>query len=390
MTELSNLIGAAEGSHLEFKSEQVKPDDLAKEIVALLNFEGGKILLGVEDDGTISGVHRPDVEEWLINICRNNVVPQMIPGYQKLSVEGKNVIVLDIPPGIAKPYHTQKGDYYIRAGSTARKASREKLSRLFQDSGLVHYETTPIPNTTLADLDKHRLRDYFLNLHPARLNIDNEDAGARNRMLQNLAILAQEGAQTTVAGMLMFGAQPERHLPQSEVLFAHFKGKEINDELLDRKNLTGPLPQIVDDTQRILRLNLQSASTIIGMKRVEQVIFPENVLRELLVNALIHRRWGLMGNVRILMFENRLEFHSPGRLPNGVTIEKMRESTHVPRNPILMKFMQDYHFVEKIGRGIPMVFREMKKLTNREPDLVESGEEFIVTLYRKPARKRSK
>ncbi len=382
MTELKNLIATGESSHLEFKSEQIKPEDLAKEIVSFLNFQGGKILLGVEDDGTISGVSRPDVEEWVINICRNNVVPQIIPGYQKLAIEGKDVVVLDIPAGIAKPYHTQKGDYYIRAGSTARKASREELSRLFQDSGLVHYETTPISNTSLKDLNWQKLLDYFHNLHPAHINLNDEDETARDRLLQNLDILAQAGNSTTVVGMLMFGLQPERYLPQSEVLFAHFNGKDVSDVLLDRKSLTGPLPQIIEDAQRVLNLNLQTASQIEGMKRVDHVIFPDKVLRELIINALLHRRWGLMGNVRIFLFEDRLEIHSPGRLPNGVTIEKMKESTHVPRNPILMKFLQDFHFVEKLGRGIPMVVREMKKLGVREPDFVESGEEFIVTLYR--------
>ena len=383
MSELKNLLAAGESSHLEFKSEQVKPEDLAKEIVALLNFQGGKILLGVEDNGVISGVARQDVEEWVINICRNNVVPQIIPGYQKLLVENKVIVVLDIPAGIAKPYHTQKGDYYIRAGSTARKASQEELSRLFQDSGLVHYETTPIAGTKLTDLNWQRLGDYFLNLHPARINLNNEDETARDRMLQNLDIFSQADGATTVAGMLMFGLNPERYLPQSEVLFAHFKGKEISDELLDRKSLTGPLPQIIEDAQRVLNLNLQSASTIEGMKRVDQVIFPDKVLREIIINALLHRRWGLMGNVRIFLFEDRLQISSPGRLPNGVTVEKMKESTHAPRNPILMKFLQDYHFVEKLGRGIPMAVREMKKLGTREPDFIESGEEFIVTLYRK-------
>jgi len=174
MLELKNLIAAGESSHLEFKSEQVEPEDLAKEIVALLNFQGGKILLGVEDNGVVSGVARQDVEEWVINICRNNVVPQIIPGYQKLLVENKSVVVLDIPAGIAKPYHTQKGDYYIRADSTARKASREELSRLFQDSGLVHYETTPIAGTRVADLNWQRVHDYFLNIHPAQINFNNE------------------------------------------------------------------------------------------------------------------------------------------------------------------------------------------------------------------------
>ncbi len=381
MIELKNLIANGESSNLEFKAEQVKPEDLAKEIVSFLNFQGGKILLGVEDDGAISGVSRPDVEEWVINICRNNVVPQIIPGYQKLLVEDKTVVVLDIPAGIAKPYHTQKGDYYIRAGSTARKASREELSRLFQDSGLVHYETTPIPGTTSLDLNWQLVFDYFLNIHSAQIDFNDEDEATRNRLMQNLDILAPNG-MATVVGMLVFGLHPERHLPQSEVLFAHFKGAEISDELLDRKNLTGPLPQIIGDAHRTLSLNLPSASTIEGMKRVEQIIFPDKVLRELIINALLHRRWGLMGNVRIFLFEDRLQISSPGRLPNGVTVEKMIDSTHAPRNPLLMKFLQDYHFVEKLGRGIPMVVREMKKLGGREPDFRESGEEFVVTLYR--------
>lgn len=383
MIELKNLIANGESSNLEFKAEQVKPEDLAKEIVSFLNFQGGKILLGVEDDGAISGVTRPDVEEWVINICRNNVVPQIIPGYQKILVEGKTVVMLDIPAGIAKPYHTQKGDYYVRAGSTARKASREELSRLFQDSGLMHYETTPINGTRLTDLNWQRLNEYFLDLHPAHVDLKAEDETTRRRMLQNLDILSPADESVTVVGMLIFGLTPERYLPQSEVLFAHFKGNEIGDELLDRKSLTGPLPQMIEEAQRALNLNLPSASTIAGMKRVEQIIFPDKVLRELIINALLHRRWGLMGNVRIFLFEDRLQISSPGRLPNGVTVEKMIESTHVPRNPLLMKFLQDYHYVEKLGRGIPMVVREMKKLGGREPDFRESGEEFIVTLYRK-------
>jgi ATP-dependent DNA helicase RecG len=382
MLNLTELIASGESSDLEFKAEQVKPEDLAKEIVSLLNFQGGKILLGVEDDGTVSGVFRPDIEEWVMNICRNNVVPPIIPGYIKLWHENKSVVVLDIPAGIAKPYHTQKGDFYIRTGSTPRKASWEELSQLFQDSGMVHYEITPIPGTSLAGLDWQRLYEYFLNLHPSHLNIDDEDESERKRLLRNLDILAQSEGLMTVVGMLMFGRQPARHLPQSEVLFAHFKGKEINDELLYRKNLTGTLPQIVEDAHRVLSLSLQNASQIVGMKRVEKIIFPDKVLREIVLNALLHRRWGLMGNIRIFLFEDRLQVRSPGRLPNGVTVEKMKESTHVPRNPILMKFMQDYHFVEKLGRGIPMVVREMKKLNAREPDFVESGEEFIVTLYR--------
>lgn len=102
--DIKELITAGEHSQVEFKSSQVKPEDLAKEIVALLNFRGGKILLGVEDDGTITGVLHPDVEEWVMNICRNNVVPQIIPDYQQIALADREVVVLDVPPDIAKPF----------------------------------------------------------------------------------------------------------------------------------------------------------------------------------------------------------------------------------------------------------------------------------------------
>lgn len=383
MNPLTELLAQGKSSQTEFKSEHVKPEDLAREIVALLNFMGGKILLGVEDDGTVSGVSRPDIEEWVMNVCRNNVSPPLVPLYQKFQVEGKSVVVLDIPAGVAKPYQTQKGDYYLRVGSTSRKAGREELARLFQDSGMVHDETKPIPNTSLTDLDWYRLREYFLNFHPAQLNIEAEEEGMRKRILQNLELLADDNGTVTVLGMLLFGKQPERHLPQSETLFAHFLGEEIGDDILDRKSLTGPVPSMLQDALRVSRLNLQTPAEIEGLTRVDFPVFPEKVLRELLVNAFIHRRWSLMGNVRVFLFSDRLEIISPGRLPNGVTIEKMKNSTHAARNPLLMKFAQDYHFVEKIGRGIPLVLREMKKLGAREPDFVESGEEFKVTLYRK-------
>ena len=381
MIEISKLLAAGESSRLEFKSEQIRPDDLAKEIVAFLNFEGGRVLIGVEDDGTVSGISRTDAEEWVVNICRNNVVPAILPVIEKYPHDDKIILVLEIPKGVAKPYHTQKGDYYIRVGSTARKASREELFRLFQDSGMVHDEVSPIPNTSVRDLEPTALHDYFLNLHPARLNIDEELPDARDRLLRNLDLIADNGC-LTIVGMLLFGREPQRFLPQSEVLFANFAGRDVTDDFIDRKSIIGNLPRVVDDAQRIVELSLPVPSKIEGLKREDPVVFPVKVIREVLVNALIHRRWSLMGNVRVFLFEDRLQVSSPGKLPNGVTVEKMKQSTHVPRNSILMKFMQDYHYVEKVGRGVPMIVREMKRLSRRDPEFVESGEEFFVTLYK--------
>ncbi len=128
---ISELIKTGENEHIEFKSDDLRPEQLAKEIVAFANYQGGVILLGVSDEGIIEGCTRDEVEEWVMNICRNNCIPKIIPQFLKVKIHGKSVIVIDVPKGLSKPYQCSNGRFYIRVGSTAREASREELARLF-------------------------------------------------------------------------------------------------------------------------------------------------------------------------------------------------------------------------------------------------------------------
>ncbi|MEW5899362.1 MAG: ATP-binding protein [Bacillota bacterium] len=158
--KLLEIIANGENSAVEFKQETVGPEHLAEEIVAFANLEGGTIFIGVADDGFIEGVQREGLEEWLMNICSHNVIPAIIPFYEKVQVEGKPVAVLKIPKGTHKPYQTAAGKYFIRVGSTKRLATREDLARLCQLSGMVHYDITPVPGTAEKDLDMVKLRNY--------------------------------------------------------------------------------------------------------------------------------------------------------------------------------------------------------------------------------------
>jgi ATP-dependent DNA helicase RecG len=128
-----------ENQHIEFKSESIKPMDLAEEIVAFSNSEGGEIWLGVEDDGTVSGLSR-SYEENVMNICRTACIPPITPRYETFDFEGKQVARIDIPRGKCKPYYTSRQKYFVRVGSTKRVASREELIRLFLASGAIHYD----------------------------------------------------------------------------------------------------------------------------------------------------------------------------------------------------------------------------------------------------------
>ncbi|MDO9028360.1 MAG: putative DNA binding domain-containing protein, partial [Candidatus Roizmanbacteria bacterium] len=149
--ELLEIIQNGENSGIEFKRDERGNSAFAKEVVAFSNLKGGKIFIGVEDDGSISGLTGPGCEEWVMNICRTSVMPGVIPYYEEIQVDsGKRVAVVHIDMGYSKPYYVERGErraYYKRVGSTSREATREELSRLFQVSGSFHYDIAPVADT---------------------------------------------------------------------------------------------------------------------------------------------------------------------------------------------------------------------------------------------------
>ena len=147
-TELFELITNGENSGMEFKRDNVRPEQLAKEIVAMANFQGGRVILGVEDDGTISGIHRDNLEEWVMNVIQDKIHPLILPYYEKIKVDNNSVAVITFPQGISKPYVVRDGGaekIYIRVGSTSRLASREQQMRLFELGCMLHTEVMPVP-----------------------------------------------------------------------------------------------------------------------------------------------------------------------------------------------------------------------------------------------------
>ena len=154
------LISQSENTSLEFKEEQVRPESLAREMVAFANTLGGIILIGVADDGALIGVANPaEIAQRVVNVARHNVVPALQPTVEIVTVAGKPVCVVTIEKGTAKPYQTLDGKFLLRVGATNRQATKEELSRLFQAAGLVHFDISPVEGTRIDDLDPARLHD---------------------------------------------------------------------------------------------------------------------------------------------------------------------------------------------------------------------------------------
>lgn len=376
-SELLEIIANGENSGVEFKRDDLRPEQLAKEIVALANFQGGKLLLGVEDDGTISGIQRDDLETWVMDTVFGRYVhPMILPFYEEVEFDGgKRVAVISFTQGTAKPYVLRKDnreEIFVRVGSTSRLATREQQARLFESGGMLHSEVLPVSGSRLEDLDQNRLTDYLLNvigdLTPP------QSAEEWEQRLKGLGLMVGrpdgDPAVCTVAGLVLFGRSPRRSLRHAGVRWMSFSSDEKDYQAQDDTVLDGPLialwevrvgeGRIVVEDGLVERLSdrmrpfISEDSSEIneGLRRDSRYRYPLDAVREAILNAFVHRDWTRSTEVEVVNYANRLEVISPGTLQNSMTVEKMLAGQRSARNPIIVEIMRDYGYVDARGMGV--------------------------------------
>lgn len=396
-SELQQIINAGEGAQVEFKRDGIRPEQLAKEIVALANMNGGKILLGVEDEGAISGVQRPNPQEWLMDtVVGRHVTPQFVPNYEEVSIAGASVAIITVPMGAAKPYAVQHGDrqdYYLRYGNVCRLATREQMLRLFESGGMLTVEKLPIHGSAADELDQRRLDEYFVRI----LGDDVED-WRRTLLNRDLLVAAdnQRDVHCSYAGYALFALRPRRRLPQAGLRLMVFPGTDMDydaslDEVLDLPcvGLGEQKPgQFIE--QSLPERTLSYLQPHISQERLEGVTrkrfwdYPPEAIRELVVNAFAHRDWTRQNDIRLVVYRDRMEVTSPGALPNGMTIEKIKSGQQAPRNPNMVRILRDYGLMDDRGMGIRRkVIPLMREQNGAEPEFEASEDYFKVTLSRR-------
>jgi ATP-dependent DNA helicase RecG len=399
-TELFEVINNGENSGVEFKRDSVQNYDLAKEIVAFANFAGGVILLGVEDDGSIFGTTRPDLEGWVMEVCRTKVDPPIIPYFEWLrDVEvGKDVAIVRVLTGHNKPYarlHNQIRTYYIRVGSTSRDADQGELIRMAQASGLLHYGARPVSGSTFADLDTRRLADYFRRVLQQPFPRDDEEVNW-NSILVNLELMTKvdDRIVPTIDGILLFGTNPKKYLPQSGIRGLVYQTDQPDYAAKADEDLKGPLLPLgaqsgtivenglVEQALDFVKRHTSVSSEIVDGRRIDRSGYPDYVLREVVVNALVHRDYSITGtDIMLTIFSDRLEVTSPGRLPNGATVDAVKTGFRYARNQTLVYFMRDYRYVDFRGMGIRYkIIPGMKEHNGTEPGFILTDWDFTVRL----------
>jgi ATP-dependent DNA helicase RecG len=401
-TELMEIIRNGENSGVEFKRDDVQPVDLAKEIVAFLNFQGGIILLGIDDDGTIRGTTRQNLEEWVMNICRDKVKPEVIPYYEKVEIEGKVIAVCTFSQGlyVHHRWHNQHRYYYIRVGSTSREASPEELQRLFQQRGQIRFDLKSVSGATFDDLDMLRLKNYFRNIRGQDILPDDVEAWQQLLFNTEIMVVDQDRIIPSVGGILLFGKNPNHYLPQAGISAVAYKGQEKDYNTTERDIIRGPVVArfneageivdtgLVERSIEFVRRNTRSGAFLEGGRRIDKPDYPEEVIRETIVNAIAHRDYTISGtDIELSIYSDRLEVISPGRLPNTVTVERMKAGCRATRNELIKEILRDYHYVEATGLGVPRkIIAGMLKHNGIEPDLIGEEYSFMVRLWREKSK----
>ena len=362
------------------------------------------MVLGVDDDGRIAGLTRDRLDEWVMTACRDKIWPGIVPYFETIRdvQPGVDVAIVRVLRGfnVQSRWHNNRHTYYIRVGTQSREPTPEELSRLFQQRGTFRADVQPVSGTTIDDLDRRRLKDYFERVRQQDVPADNDEAGWRT-LLENTEIMVDDAA--TLSGILLFGIAPNRLLPQAGIDAAAFPGFEKDNATRERGTLRGPLTPLmdrdgivleaglVDQALEFIRRNTSiSAGLEDGTRRIKRLAYPEEAVREAVVNAVVHRNYLLANTaVELAAYRNRLEITSPGRLPNGITPERIRAGTRAARNQLLKDVMRDYGYPEHMGMGVPRkIVRGMREHNGTDPDLIEEGERFIVRLFVGPQRKR--
>jgi len=375
-SELLEIIANGENSGVEFKRDDLRPEQLGKEIVALANFQGGRVLLGVEDDGTISGIQRADLETWVMDTVFGRYVhPLILPFYEEVELDdGMRVAVVSITQGTAKPYvlrNNQREEIYIRLGSTSRLATREQQARLFEIGGMLHSEILPVSGTSVDNLDHERLADYLVNIAGDAQAPASQEDWQRRLCGLGLMVEREDGAPVcTLAGLVLFGRSPRRSLRQAGVRWMSFVGDSKDYQAQDDALLDAPLTALWEGRpgagRQLIEAGLierladrmrpfiseEGIASNAGLRRETEYRYPLDAIREAILNALVHRDWTRAIEVEVVNYSDRLEVTSPGALQNSMTIDKMLAGQRSPRNPIIVEIMRDYGYVDMRGMGV--------------------------------------
>jgi ATP-dependent DNA helicase RecG len=400
-TALYNLIKAGESGFLECKIAPPRYAELAERVCGMANSLGGYIVIGVSNESwEIVGVKDvPAALDNLVMACRHCKPPVRLEADQPQQLdfeEGKAIVAAYIPPNNGTLYQAN-GIFWVRRGTQTMPLEADEIEKFFHRRGSLSWETRPVRIASFEDLNTDLIEE-FARRRPSR-RLQTGKAFEVGRFLEQLGCATPLVETTqpaplypTNAGLVLFGYSPQDFLIQSEVICVLFGDQFGTRRYLDRQVFHGNLAEQIDQTEAWLRKNVRVGAHTEGFRRVDDPEYPLEALREAVINAVIHRDYSLSGEaVRVFMYANRVEIHSPGLLLPGLRLEELRAgklASH-PRNPVIANTLRDFPggYVERLGSGIHFMLDQMRLRGKPDPEFTEQNE-FMVTFRKEVSPER--
>lgn len=372
--ELIEMIDGDESQALEFKESLSQTRRAIETLSAFSNANGGSVLFGVKKDKTIVGVQiGSNTLENLANRIKDHTDPPLYPSIEVIMIEDKEVIKLSIPESAVKPVFAYD-HVYKRVGKTNQRLGSHDIRQLTRQSIGYSY-TNQNSNASLDEIDDDSIKKFISKAQERRGgSIDFENT---SEFLRKMNLLDEDNL--SIAALLLFGKDPQRRYPQSEVKCGRFKGIEALD-FEDMDVVDGTIGDAVDKAMVFVRRNLKMQVKFDGRpERVEIWEYPLTAIREGLINAICHRDYGLTSNVQVRIFDDRLEIWSPGNLPEGITPKTLKgDHESKPPNPLIAKPFFLAGYIENWGTGTNRMIRECTAQGLPEPDFKETDSSFII------------
>lgn len=384
-------ILAGESKNVEFKeSLPEKSIKYMKSVVAFANGTGGKIIFGIADKNReVVGFSKEDVFEKMdaiANAVSDSCEPAIIPDISLQTIDGKTVIEVEVSEGRQRPYYIKAlgrdGGVYVRVAGTTRLADEYMIKELLFEGSNRYYDQALCTGLNITDEDidalcKAMKEQAVKNAHDEEQKASIKDVG--RQQLRSWGILIERDGKDypSNAFAILTGNAGLHVATQCGV----FKGT-TKAVFVDRREYTGPLWEQIDEAFQFVLRNIHLGATIVGIYRQDVYEIPPDAIRELIINAMVHRSYLDHGTIQVAVYDNRLEITSPGKLPMGQTMERMKEGYSKIRNEALAHAFAYMNLIEHWGSGIPRIIDKVKAAGLREPEFIGGEVDLRINIYR--------
>jgi predicted HTH transcriptional regulator len=376
--EIFNKIKQPESRKLEFKEKFTEKSKMLKTIIAFSNGAGGELIIGISDkEREIIGVKDPLLlEEKISNMIYDSIRPMISPYISIININGKNIIHIQVMNGANKPYFIKsigiKDSTFIRFGSSTRKASQEIIEEMQREIHGYSYEEEIISSLTFNDLDQNAIK-YFLH----EINVGHLDKD----ILTKWRILNKNDGDyfPSVLSIILFGKAELSEYDYFNIRISKFNGTDYND-IVGSKEFTIPLFPKIDEIITFLKSYIKRTSVLNGARRIEKTILPDFAIREVVINAIVHKDYSIKSSIKINVFDDKIEVINPGVLYGNLDIQDLGKGISECRNRKIVKIFRKIGFMEELGSGIRRIINLFSEDNLKPPVFEEQGRYFKAIL----------